>query len=116
MGVLFYCIAILLYLPLTAINLFIIMIKCFSFKNFNRYFYETSLDLDRFGNRNFRTLFNKYLIKKDGYQFGDQRETISSVLGKNQLNGSLLYSGKFLVFILDTLDENHCIKLINHIK
>ena len=39
-------------------------------------------------------------------------ETISSVLGKNQRDNTLSFAGKVLVFILDTIDKNHCKKSI----
>ena len=52
------------------------------------------------GNKNFRTLFNTTLITKQGYQFGQKNETISSVLGKNYLTNTLTTTGKLLVKIL----------------
>jgi hypothetical protein len=89
-----------LVLPLTIINFFAVKSK--------DYFRDTALNLDKFGNREFRTLFNKVLITKKGFQFGDHNETISSVLGKNQINKTLTKTGVILAKILDTLDKNHC--------
>lgn len=68
--------------------------------------------MDKFGNREFRTLWNKTLIKKNGYQFGDIRETISSALGKNERDNTLSNTGKCLVWILNVIDKNHCKKSI----
>lgn len=48
------------------------------------------------------------------YQFGDFRETISSVLGKNQRDGTLSKKGEILVSILDFIDKDHCKKSINN--
>jgi hypothetical protein len=56
-------------------------------------------------------LFNKTLAT--GHRFGDIEETISSVLGKNQLTGTLTGLGKALVWILDKIDNNHAIKSID---
>lgn len=103
--VLFF-IAWILVFPLTLINYAVV--------RSGGYFLSTALSLDIWGNREFRTLFNATLIKPNGYKFGIQGETISSVLGKNKLKGTLSTTGKVLAFILDTIDKNHCIKSIDH--
>jgi hypothetical protein len=113
MGFILFFVAFILYIPLTFINFIcVFFIKNFKFKTINDYFYETAIDIDRFGNRNMRTLWNLILRKKNGYEFGDYRETISSVLGKNKINGTLSVMGKILCSILSFLDRNHCIKSI----
>ena len=116
MGFALFIIASILYLPLTLINIIIVMIKNVKSYNYlgvlNKYFYQTAIDIDRFGNSNFKTLWNSTLIKSNGYMFGNIHETISSVLGKNQKNNTLTRSGKILVWILNTLDKNHCINSI----
>ena len=48
-----------------------------------------------------------------GYKFGNPKETISSVLGKNQRDKTLSLAGELLRWILDLIDDNHCIKSIN---
>lgn len=73
---------------------------------------QMAYDIDRHGNRNLRTLWNTILIKKDGIKFGNELETISSVLGKNQLTNTLTKIGKALVWILDKIDKDHCLKAI----
>ncbi|HAH35875.1 MAG TPA: hypothetical protein DCL81_04890 [Algoriphagus sp.] len=112
MGIILFFLSIILAIPLTLINLSIVLVKSPSLKSLDGYFYQTAVDIDRFGNRNLRTLLNATLIKSDAFPFGDPRETISSVLGKNQQSGNLTLTGKALVWILDTLDENHCEKSI----
>lgn len=108
-GFVLFLIAITLYLPLTFLNILSVIYKNgLRWKILNGYFYETAYDIDRFGNRNLRTLLNLTLVKGDYYKFGDERETISSVLGKNQRLGTLTTTGKALVAFLDWLDENHC--------
>lgn len=108
MNLILFLIAYLLLLPLTFINYAVVAHKSSS----KGYFRSTAVNIDRFGNREFRALFNKVLIKENGYRFGDIRETISSVLGKNQRDKTLSKTGKFLVWILDLIDKNHCEKSI----
>jgi hypothetical protein len=114
MGILLYFIAILLYVPLTIINTILVLVQYgWKWATVNSYFFETAVDIDRFANRNFRTLWN-LTLQKYGYEFGDYRETVSSALGKNKLNGTLTITGKILCAFLDFLDENHCIKSIKY--
>jgi hypothetical protein len=106
MGVLLFIIAYILFLPLTLINYLFV-------KNKNGYFKSSAISLDKFGNREFRTLFNKVLILENGHQFGNIAETISGVLGKNERDKTLTKAGKILVWILDKLDKNHAFKSID---
>lgn len=99
--------AYILILPLTIINFFVVRSR--------GYFKSTAINMDMFGNREFRATWNKFLITKDGYRFGDPKETISSALGKNQLKGTLTITGKILCWILDAIDPNHCIKSIKEL-
>jgi len=124
MGILLYIIATILWVIITPINWIIV-----SFKHglSNRYFLETAIDLDKFGNRNFRTFLNVTMVKvkiefwdsnrimeTHPYKFGNVNETISSALGKNQRDGTLSWFGRLICFILDKLDKNHCKKSINN--
>ena len=107
MGVILFIIAYILFLPLTIFNALNVRSK--------GYFLETVINLDRFGNREFRFSLNKYLIHKDSAnRFGDVRETISSVLGKNQRGQTLTKLGNDICNILDFLDKNHCKKSIRN--
>lgn len=106
MGFLLFLIAYVLFLPLSIINYCVV-------KNKKGYFKSSAISLDKFGNREFRTLLNKTLIIKNGYQFGNMNETISGVLGKNERDKTLSKTGKMLVFILNKLDKNHCLKSID---
>ena len=115
MGIILFLVAISLFLPLTIINFFCVVLKYgFKWKTINGFFNQTAIDIDRFGNRNFRTLLNMTL-QKEGYQFGNINETISSALGKNKRDNTLTKTGLILCFILDSLDENHCIKSIQEL-
>jgi hypothetical protein len=76
---------------------------------------KVALALDMAGNVLLARPFNHFLIKDSGYKFGNRKETISSVLGKNKRDGTLTTLGKGLCSILDFIDENHCIKSIDNI-
>jgi hypothetical protein len=102
-----FVVAIIVFLPLSVINYFLV-------KDKSGYFKETAIDIDRFGNRNFRTLLNTTL-QKNGYKFGDERETISSALGKNKRDNTLTKTGITICNILDYLDKNHCLKSIKQL-
>lgn len=53
-------------------------------------------------------MLNRLLIVTDWYKFGKVQETISSVLGKNQRDGTLTALGKLIAGMLDFLDPDHC--------
>ena len=107
MGILLYIIAYLLFLPLTIFNALNVKKK--------GYFKDTAINIDRFGNREFRFSLNKYLItEKSPDRFGNIEETISSVLGKNELSDNLTTLGKLLCWVLDKIEKNHCIKSIKY--
>ena len=107
MGIILYIIAYLLFLPLTIFNALNVKKK--------GYFKDTAINIDRFGNREFRFSLNKYLItEKSPDRFGNIEETISSVLGKNELSDNLTTLGKLLCWVLDKIEKNHCIKSIKY--
>lgn len=74
---------------------------------------KTARSIDVFANVEAQELFNDVLIKNGGYKFGNKLETISSVLGKNQRDGTLTRVGKGLRILLDKIEEDHCLKSIN---
>ena len=74
--------------------------------------HSLALWLDQIGNAVCRDMFNRILIEQDGYKFGKVQETISSVLGKNQMLDTLSLWGWILVSILELFEEDHCIKSI----
>jgi hypothetical protein len=110
-------IAIVLFIILTPINFLIVFYK-YGYKN--QYFLSNAIELDKFGNRSFRTLFNLTLIKKQSKNiFGNINETISSVLGKNQIDKTLTIIGWLVVYILWVIDYKYWFKgghCINSIK
>lgn len=120
------------------INIIIVFAKN---KNLNGYFRQDAVSRDRYANNNYRALWNNVLINSNGYKFGNEKETISGVLGKNQtLSEVIIYKrfykeikvankivifrventkysnlkrlGNFLSNALDTIEKNHCKKSI----
>lgn len=85
----------------------------FSFKRLDEQFLSIATSVDASGNVVCKDLFNLLLIKKGGYEFGKRKETISSVLGKNQRDNTLTSVGKGVAFVLDKIDTDHCIKSID---
>lgn len=113
LDILLFIIAYLLLLPLTIINYFVVLITARD--HAKGYFRSTAVNIDKFGNREFRTLWNKALRTDDGYKFGNPEETISSALGKNERDGTLSRTGKALTCILNLLDKNHGLKSIKEL-
>lgn len=101
-------------LPLTFINFFVVVFT--SKDRGKKYFRTTAVNIDKFGNREFRSLWNITLRQSHGYAFGNINETISSALGKNQRDGTLSRTGKILAGILDFIDKNHCQKSIENLE
>lgn len=73
----------------------------------NIYAKTIALSIDQLGNVVLSNLFNDIMITKDGYQFGDEDETISKVLGVNKHYKTLKPLGKLLSWILNKIDRNH---------
>lgn len=105
-----FLIAYILLLPLSLLNYIVVIFK--SKDNAKGYFRSTAVNMDKFGNREFRTLWNCTLRKDPGYKFGNPEETISSALGKNERDGTLSKAGKVLSWILNLIDKDHCKKSI----
>ena len=87
----------------------------FSFKRLDEQFLSIATSIDSSGNVVCKDLFNMCLKSKKGYEFGTRKETISSVLGKNQRDKTLTFTGKAIAFILDKIDKNHCQKSIDNL-
>ena len=79
----------------------------------DEHFLEAAIAIDQTGNVLMSDLFNELFIKKEGCQFGDKNETISSVLGKNQEKNTLTKAGALLAKGLDKIDKNHSLNSIN---
>lgn len=107
--ILLYYIALILFAVFGVVNFIFLWI---SKRKYPRgYWLQTAKNIDKFGNKEFRFLWNKTLIKqKDvfwAWTFGNEEETISEVLGWNWTYNNLTLLGKFTVFLLGV---NHCRK------
>lgn len=83
-------------------------------RNYSLYLRELALAEDCYGNKLLSPILNSLFINKSGYLFGNRRETISSVLGKNKVKGTLTFIGKSFDYILNIIDKNHSIKNIDY--
>ena len=80
--------------------------------NMSDYFRSVAISVDQNGNVICGPLFNLMLINKNGYKFGNPDETISSVLGKNQVLNTLTFIGRGLNSLLSLIEKDHSIKSI----
>jgi 8-oxo-dGTP diphosphatase len=80
------------------------------------YFIELALALDNTGNVIMQHLLNDTLLTKNTntYLFGNKKETISSVIGKNHLSNTLSPLGKALNRFLNWLDREHSLNSIDY--
>jgi hypothetical protein len=101
-------IAILLSIILFPIGFIISMF----YPNRKKQLYNIARGIDQLGNVVCGRLFNLTLIKKTGYKFGNEDETISSVIGKNKKTNTLTIAGYLLDLLLDKIDKNHSIDAI----
>ncbi len=108
-------IAIILFIPLSIIGFIWAIGEAISVKEKGRlsnYFWQCAVAVDQAGNTICQELFNDLFITSKGYQFGNEDETISGVIGKNKLKGTLTGFGSVLDWILENIDPNHSIKSI----
>ena len=78
-----------------------------------KYFFKIAISLDQLGNVVCGVPMNYLLIfSSSKHKFGYSDETISSVLGKNQINKTLKPMGRFFVNILGKLETDHSIQSI----
>lgn len=75
--------------------------------NFGAYMKKMALSLDQFGNVSCAKLLQKTLSKKGGFEFGDEDDTVSYVLGRLKYQRKLTMFGKLMVLILHVIDRNH---------
>jgi hypothetical protein len=83
-------------------------------KSLQIYFIEVALAIDNAGNVLMQHLLNDLLLikSKNTYFFGNKKETISSVIGKNFLTNTLSKMGKVLNTFLNFIDKDHSLNSI----
>ena len=109
---LLFCIAIVLLICTTPIGFFYALLRQLFFgklKTLSTYFLEVAISIDNTGNVMMQHLLNDLLLIKrpTTYYFGNKKETISSVIGKNSLTNTLSPLGKALNAFLDWIDKDH---------
>ncbi len=83
-------------------------------KTLSLYFTEIALVLDEAGNVIMQHILNDFLLikKRDTYYFGNKKETISSVIGKNYMTETLSPLGLALNSFLNFIDKGHSLNSI----
>ena len=109
---LLFCIAIVLLIFTTPIGFFYALLRQLFFgklKSLSVYFLEVAISIDNTGNVMMQYLLNDLLLTKrqETYYFGNKKETISSVIGKNSLTNTLSALGKALNAFLNWIDKDH---------
>ena len=112
MSFLLFCIAIVLLIFTTPIGFFYALLRQLFFdklKTLSVYFLEVAISIDNTGNVMMQHLLNDFLLikQKETYYFGNKKETISSVIGKNSLTNTLSPLGKALNAFLNWIDKDH---------
>lgn len=78
-----------------------------------QFFKAIAIAYDQLGNVAFGGFFNwLFIVDSEEFPFGETHETISEVLGWNQVTENLTRSGNLMVTILDWLEKDHCIKAL----
>jgi len=108
--------SILLYLLLPIVSIFMIVKYLFTGdkRMITVWFWRTARAIDVFANVNGAEFFDAIFIRDGGYKFGNPKETISSVIGKNQRDNTLSVAGQILRWMLDRIDQDHCLNSINY--
>ncbi len=75
---------------------------------------KISISIDQLGNVAMQNLLNAIIIVKGGYKFGNQDETISSVLGKNVEKNTLSKFGELINSMLDFIETGHSLNSIDY--
>jgi hypothetical protein len=109
---LLFCIAIVLLICTTPIGFIYALLRQLLFgkiKKLSLYFLEVAISIDNTGNVMMQYLLNDLLLIKHPatYYFGNKKETISSVIGKNCLTNTLSILGKALNAFLNWIDKDH---------
>jgi len=118
-SLLLFCIAFVLLVttaPIGFVYTLIRQIVLFKLQWLSIYFTEVAIALDAAGNVMMQHLLNDTLLikKEPTYYFGNKKETISSVLGKNSLTNTLSFLGNALNAFLNAIDNGHSLNSIQY--
>lgn len=81
-------------------------------KRLNRTSKAAAFAIDVYCNVAYCSLLNAYFIRKGGYHYGEQGETVTSATGKNWTKGTLTLIGEGLAGSLNWIEKDHCWKYI----
>ena len=114
---LLFCIAFILFVTTAPIGFLYALIRQLFFKSISSlsvFLLQVALALDIAGNILMQHVLNDALLIKNQntHYFGNTKETISSVLGKNSLTQTLNAAGRGLNSFLNWLDKNHTLNSI----
>jgi 8-oxo-dGTP diphosphatase len=114
---LLFCIAFILFVTTAPIGFLYALIRQLFFKSISSlsvFLLQVALALDIAGNILMQHVLNDALLIKNQntHNFGNTKETISSVLGKNSLTQTLNAAGRGLNRFLNWLDKNHTLNSI----
>jgi len=109
---LLFCIAFVLLITTAPIGFVYALLRQLIFnklKTLSEFFLEVAISIDNTGNVMMQHLLNDLLLIKrpTTYYFGNKKETISSVIGKNSLTNTLSPLGKALNAFLNWIDKDH---------
>lgn len=79
---------------------------------FDKFFVPIAISVDQLANAWMGSLFNLVLKKSDGYKFGNIDQTISYVIGRNHLDGTLTKFGTVVYKFLNWIEKDHCEKAV----
>ncbi len=100
-----------IFFPIGIIVTIINAIREGSFSKFIGYISKSVLSIataiDTMANTTCRDLLNGWMRKSSGYEFGNYRETISRVIGKNEELNTLTDAGRALNNFLNWIDTGH---------
>lgn len=114
MGFLLFIVATILKIALFPFMYLIGAITSIAKGGFNQWNFDLAIAQDQYGNTLGKAIWNGLLITKQSkHLFGNNDETISSVIGKNKRDKTLTFLGIFADKVLDMLDENHSIDAID---
>lgn len=112
-GYFLYPTALLLSVLLVPVG-FIVGLIISGFKGYlDQYLLRLAIAHDMLGNAYCGELFNLF-VKEGGYKFGNPKETISSVIGKDKIAGKMTNAETKVDEVLDCLDKNHSIESIDN--
>ena len=113
MGVILFIIASVLKWFFTPIGYIYGFIRSITLKELSEWHRDLALSKDRYGNVLLKHLNNDISISKEGYKFGNGKETMRSVYGKNKLKKTLLMLGRLVAKILNDIEKDHVEKAID---